>query len=221
MKQASTRWRARLVAAFLATTFFGTAAADPKGVPTQYNDMTVAQLQAAMASGTLTSEALTHFYLTRIALLDQGKSGVNAVIELNPDALAQARYADRLRRKGTLLGPLHGIPVLMKDNIGTGDRMQTTAGTFGLAGAPATSDATVVGKLRDGGAVLLGTTNLSEWANFRGFGSTSGWSARGGQTHNPYGISRNACGSSAGSGAAATANFAAVTLATKTDGSIV
>jgi amidase len=142
-------------------------------------------------------------------------------MELNPDALAWARHADRLRRQGTVLGPLHGIPVLLKGNIDTGDRMQTTAGSFGLKGAPATQDSTVAAHLRAGGAVILGKTNLSEWANFRSFFSTSGWSAVGGQTNNPYGINRNPCGSSAGSGAAATANFAAVSLGTETDGSIV
>jgi amidase len=221
MNPTTSRWRALIAATIFTAACCGAASADPKGAPTQYNDLTVAQLQAAMAAGTLSSETLTRFYLARIALLDQGKSGVNSVIELNPDALAQARNADRLRRQGTVLGPLHGVPVLMKDNIGTGDRMQTSAGSFGLVGMPASSDSTVAGKVRAGGAVLLGKTNLSEWANFRSFGSISGWSGRGGQTNNPYGLSRNPCGSSSGSGAAATANFAAVTLATETDGSIV
>ncbi len=221
MNPTPSRWRALIAATIFTAACCGAASADPKGAPTQYNDFTVAQLQSAMAAGTLSSETLTHFYLARIALLDTGKSGVNSVIELNPDALAQARNADRLRRQGTVLGPLHGIPVLMKDNIGTGDRMQTSAGSFGLVGMPAASDSTVAGKIRAGGAVLLGKTNLSEWANFRSFGSISGWSGRGGQTNNPYGLNRNPCGSSSGSGAAATANFAAVTLATETDGSIV
>jgi amidase len=142
-------------------------------------------------------------------------------MELNPDALDWARRADALRRQGRLLGPLHGIPVLIKGNIDTGDRMQTTAGSFGLKGAPAVRDSTVAARLRAGGAVILGKTNLSEWANFRSFFSTSGWSAVGGQTNNPYGLNRNPCGSSSGSGAAATANFAALTLGTETDGSIV
>ena len=184
-------------------------------------DATVAQLQVAMASGRLTSEALTRFYITRILELDQDGPGVNSVMELNPDALATARHADELRRRGRVLGPLHGIPVLLKGNIDTGDRMQTTAGSFGLKGAPAPRDSTVAARLRAGGAVLLGKTNLSEWANFRSFNSVSGWSAVGGQTNNPYGINRNPCGSSAGSGAATTANFAAVSLGTETDGSIV
>jgi amidase len=184
-------------------------------------DATIAQLQAAMASGRLTSEALTRAYIARILAFDQDGPGVNSVMELNSDALAMARHADDLRRRGRVLGPMHGIPVLLKGNIDTGDRMQTTAGSFGLKGAPAPRDSTVAARLRAGGAVILGKTNLSEWANFRSFNSVSGWSAVGGQTNNPYGINRNPCGSSAGSGAAATANFAAVSLGTETDGSIV
>jgi len=196
------------------------AQADP-GARRSHEDFTVAQLQAEMAAGRLTSEALTREYIGRILTLDQDGPGVNAVMELNPDALTWARHADALRRQGRLLGPLHGIPVLLKGNIDTGDRMQTTAGSFGLKGAPSLRDATVAARLRAGGAVILGKTNLSEWANFRSFASTSGWSAVGGQTNNPYGINRNPCGSSSGSGAAATANFAAVSLGTETDGSIV
>src|SRR5947207_14834716 len=190
-------------------------------IPTQHNEATVAQLQAEMASGQLTSEQLTNEYIARIVALDQNGPGVNAVIELNPDALAMARNADALRRHGTVLGPLHGIPVLLKDNIDTGDKMQTSAGSFALVGTPAQRDSTVAANLRAGGAVILGKTNLSEWANFRSFESISGWSGRGGQTHNPYGIDRNPCGSSSGSGAAASANFAAVSFGSETDGSIV
>jgi len=189
-------------------------------------EATVAQLQAEMAAGHLTSEKLTRAYIDRIEQLDQGDSdsdslGVNAIIEINPDALAIARHMDELRRKGTVLGPLHGIPVLLKANIDTGDKMQTTAGSLGLQGMPAKIDSTVAANLRAGGAVILGKTNLSEWANFRSFESVSGWSAVGGQTHNPYGLDRNPCGSSSGSGAAASANFATVSLGTETDGSIV
>jgi amidase len=194
---------------------------DQDRIPDKHNDMTVAQLQAEMASGRLTSEALTREYIHRILALDQKGPGVNSVIELNPDALAIARTADALRRRGIVLGPLHGIPVLLKDNIDTGDSMQTSAGSFALVGTPAVRDSTIAAKLRAGGAVILGKTNLSEWANFRSFESISGWSGRGGQTHNPYGIDRNPCGSSAGSGAATTANFAAVSIGTETDGSIV
>jgi amidase len=191
--------------------------------PTKYNEMTIAELQARMAAGTLTSVELTNFYLARIAALDQNGTdgGVNSVIELNPDALNMAALADRLRAQGKVHGPLHGIPVLIKDNIDTGDNMQTTAGSFALFGQPAPRDSTIAAKLRSGGAVILGKTNLSEWANFRSFQSTSGWSGRGGQTNNPYSLDRNPCGSSAGSGAAASANFAAVSLGSETDGSIV
>ncbi len=191
------------------------------GVTKQFNEATVAQLQAQMASGKLTSVELTKFYLARIKALDEGSEGVNSIIELNPDALQLAAQADRMRSHGKVLGPLHGIPVLLKDNIDTGDQMQTSAGSFALVGTPARQDSTVAANFRAGGAVILGKTNLSEWANFRSFGSTSGWSGRGGQTNNPYGLDRNPCGSSAGSGAAASANFAAVSIGTETDGSIV
>ncbi len=186
-----------------------------------YAEATVAELQAAMRSGKLTSEQLTQAYIARIFKLDQGGPGVNAIIELNPDALAMARAADSLRRQGHGLGPLPGIPVLLKANIDTADQEQTTAGSLGLQGAPAPHDATVAAKLRAGGAVILGKTNLSEWANFRSNFSISGWSAVGGQTHNPYGIDRNPCGSSSGSGAAVSANFTTVSFGTETDGSIV
>ncbi len=188
-----------------------------------YLEATVAQLEAAMAAGTLTSEQLTRAYIQRISRLDQGGPGVgvNALIELNPDALVLARQADALRRQGKVLGPLHGIPVLLKANIDTGDKMQTTAGSLALQGTPAARDSTVAANLRAGGAVILGKTNLSEWANFRSFFSVSGWSAVGGQTHNPYGLDRNPCGSSSGSGAAVSANFTAVSIGTETDGSIV
>src|SRR5713226_6279327 len=189
--------------------------------PTNHNEETVAQLQAEMASGKLTSVQLTQYYIDRILALDQGGPNVNSVIELNPDALTMAQGADTLRARGTILGPLHGIPVLLKDNIDTGDKMQTTAGSLALLGKPAIHDSTVAAKLRAGGAVILGKTNLSEWANFRSFFSTSGWSGRGGLTHNPYSIDRNPCGSSSGSAAAVAANFTAVSLGSETDGSIV
>ena len=206
------------IAAMLASTL---AAQNQNAIPNKFNEATVAQLQAAMSSGHLTSEELTKYYLTRIIGLDQNGPGVNAVIEVNPDALVMAKNADMLRRRGIVLGPLHGIPVLLKDNIDTGDKMQTAAGSFALVGRPALQDSTVAANLRAGGAVILGKTNLSEWANFRSFESISGWSGRGGQTNNPYGINRNPCGSSSGSGAAASANFAAVSFGSETDGSIV
>ena len=201
------------------------AVADDKGKDNfPFLEATVAQLQAEMAAGRLTSEQLTRAYLQRIQQFDQATKnslGVNALIEVNPDALAIARQADALRRKGRVLGPLHGIPVLLKANIDTGDRMQTTAGSLALQGSPALQDSTVAANLRAGGAVILGKTNLSEWANFRSFESVSGWSAVGGQTHNPYGLDRNPCGSSSGSGAAESANFTTLSLGTETDGSIV
>src|SRR6202011_618895 len=196
-------------------------AEDEDGPPTRHNEATIAQLQAEVKSGELTSEDLTREYIDRIIALDQSNEGVNSIIELNPDALDMARNADKLRKQGKMLGPLHGIPVLLKDNIDTGDKMQTSAGSFALVGKPAKQDSTVAAKLRAGGAVILGKTNLSEWANFRSFESISGWSGRGGQTNNPYGINRNPCGSSAGSGAAASAHFATVSFGTETDGSIV
>src|SRR3954471_369842 len=201
-----------LPGAFLAL-FALSAAAEPFD-PTE---KTLTELQDAMASGRLTSVELTNFYLDRILKMDQNGPGVNAVMELNPDALAIAKKADDLRKRGKVLGPLHGIPILLKDNIDTGDRMQTTAGSMMLVGIPARQDSTVAANLRAGGAVILGKTNLSEWANFRSFWSTSGWSGRGGLTHNPYSLDRNACGSSSGSGAAASANFAAVSLGSETD----
>ncbi len=207
-----------LAAAFVAP-FAGAFAQE--ATPTNLNEATVAQLQAMMASGQLTSVALTQFYLKRILRLDQNGPGVNAVIELNPDALSLAIEADQMRAQGKVLGPLHGLPVLVKDNIDTGDKMQTSAGSFALVGTPALQDSTVAANLRKGGAVILGKTNLSEWANFRSFESISGWSGRGGQTHNPYFIDHNPCGSSSGSGAAASANFAAVSFGSETDGSIV
>src|SRR5437763_6214262 len=212
--------RSLILASLLMPTLMAAQTAN-SAIPTQHNEATVAQLQAEMASGQLTSEQLTNEYIARIVALDQNGPGVNAVIELNPDALVMARHADALRRRGIVLGPQHGIPVLLKDNIDTGDKMQTSAGSFALVGSPAPRDSTVAANLRAGGAVILGKTNLSEWANFRSFESISGWSGRGGQTHNPYGIDRNPCGSSSGSGAAATANFAGVSFGSETDGSIV
>ena len=210
--------RTLFVAILLTCTF--AAAQNDNSTPSKFNEATIAQLQADMSSGKLTSVELTQFYITRILKLDQKGPGVNSVIELNPDAAAQARDADAMRRRGASF-PLLGIPVLLKDNIDTGDKMQTTAGSFVLFGTPAQQDSTVAANLRKAGAVILGKTNLSEWANFRSFFSTSGWSGRGGLAHNPYSLDRNACGSSSGSAAAASANFTAVSLGSETDGSIV
>jgi amidase len=191
------------------------------GAPDRFNEATIAQLQAAMAARRTSAVELTSFYLQRIQSIDERGPRLNSVLELNPDAFAMARSADIMRARGHVLGPLHGIPILLKDNIDTGDRMQTTAGSFALAGRPALRDSTVAARLRAGGAVILGKLNLSEWANFRSFESTSGWSGRGGQCNNPYALDRNPCGSSSGSGAAVSANLCAVSLGTETDGSIV
>jgi len=169
----------------------------------------------------LNSQALTQQYLDRIAAIDKAGPRINAVIELNPDALSIADRLDSLRKKGKVYGPLHGIPVLIKDNIDTADRMHTSAGSLALADSIATKDSTVAAKLRTAGAVILGKTNLSEWANFRSNHSTSGWSGRGGLTKNPYALDRNACGSSSGTGAAIAANLAVAGVGTETDGSIV
>jgi amidase len=184
-------------------------------------DAGVREQQAQMAAGKLSSKSLVQQYLARIAAIDKAGPRINAVIELNPDALAIAEELDRERKGGKLRGPLHGIPVLIKDNIATLDAMSTTAGSLALAGVRASKDAFVVQKLRQAGAVIIGKTNLSEWANMRSTHSVSGWSGRGGQTRNPYALDRNTSGSSAGSGAAAAAALATLTIGTETDGSIV
>ena len=185
------------------------------------NEVTIAQLQEKMSSGKLSSEQITRKYLNRIEPIDNKGPKLHAVIEINPDALAIARQMDKERKGGKVRGPLHGIPVLIKDNIDTGDQMQTTAGSLALVGNPAPDDAFIVSKLREAGAVLLGKTNLSEWANFRSNKSTSGWSARGGQVRNPYCTNRTPCGSSSGTGVAVAANLCALGIGTETDGSIV
>src|SRR5437868_10909652 len=189
--------------------------------PSDFNEMTITQLKGLMASGQARSTDLVNFYLRRIQALDQGGPIVNSVLEVNPDALAIAQQLDAERQAGQVRGPLHGVPVLLKDNVDTHDRMQSAAGSLALVGTAPAQDATVAARLRAAGAVILGKTTLSEWANFRSFFSTSGWSGRGGQCNNPYAIDRNPCGSSSGSGAAAAANFTAVSIGTETDGSIV
>ncbi len=181
----------------------------------------VADLQAMMTRGAITSRALTEFYLARIDSLDKKGPTVNSVIERNPEALAIAEAMDAERAAGKPRGPLHGIPVLIKDNIDSADRMRTSAGSLALADSTSPMDAYIVQRLRASGAVLLGKTNLSEWANFRSTRSTSGWSGRGGQTRNPYVLDRNPCGSSSGTGAAIASDFAAVGIGTETDGSII
>ena len=185
----------------------------------ELDEVTVRELQQGLNSGQLTARALAERYLARVEAID--KRTINSLIEVNPDALAIAEQLDHERKAKGPRGPLHGIPVLIKDNIGTRDRMTTTAGSLALQGSVPPRDAFVAQKLRDAGAVILGKTNLSEWANFRSTHSTSGWSGRGGQTNNPYALNRNPCGSSSGSGAAVSANLCAIAIGTETDGSIV
>ena len=184
-------------------------------------EASVADLAQRMNRGELSSHAIVRQYLERIALMDRSGPQINSIIELNPDALAIADRLDAERKNGKIRGPLHGIPVFLKDNIETADRMHTTAGSLALADSIAVRDSTIAEKLRAAGAVILGKTNLSEWANFRSTRSTSGWSGRGGQTRNPYALDRNPCGSSSGTGAAIAASFATIGIGTETDGSIV
>lgn len=187
----------------------------------ELDELTVSELQSGMAAGKFTAHSLTRKYLDRIDDVDRHGPDINAVIETNPDALAIATELDRERKAKRLRGPLHGIPVLIKDNIDTHDQMTTTAGSLALGGSIPLQDSFVAKKLRDAGAVILGKTNLSEWANFRSSHSSSGWSGRGGQTKNPYVLDRNPCGSSSGTGAAIAANLAAIGIGTETDGSVV
>jgi amidase len=193
------------------------------GFPADFvlNEVTIGTLQQKMQSKGYTSRSITELYLKRIAETDKSGPALNAVIELNPDALIIADAMDRERAAGNIRGPLHGIPVLIKDNISTGDKMHTTAGALAIADNIAKEDAFIVRKLRAAGAVLLGKTNLSEWANFRSTHSTSAWSSRGGQTKCPYILDRNPSGSSSGSGSAVAANLCAIAIGTETDGSIV
>ncbi len=187
----------------------------------ELEETTLAGLQSAMASGRYTSERITRLYLDRIQHLDRAGPKLRAVIETNPDALDIARRLDDERRGGKVRGPLHGIPILVKDNIGTHDHMTTTAGSWALEGSIPPRDSGVAARLRAAGAVILGKANLSEWANYRSNHSSSGWSGRGGQCGNAYAVDRNPCGSSSGSGAGASANFCAAAMGTETDGSIV
>src|SRR5579862_983053 len=196
-------------------TFFETAVLTAAVSSFEFDEVTVAALQ----SGKHSARAITERYLARIGKID--KQSVNAVIEINPDAVSIAHALDQERKQKGARGPLHGIPVLIKDNIDTADRMSTTAGSLALAGSIAAQDSFVAQRLRAAGAVILGKTNMSEWANFRSSHSISGWSGRGGLTRNPYALDRNSCGSSSGSGAAVAANLCAVAVGTETDGSVV
>jgi len=187
----------------------------------ELEEATIADLQSAMTTGRLTARSITEQYIARIAELDRTGPTLRHVLEINPDALSIADALDAERRSGRVRGALHGIPILLKDNIDTADRMTTTAGSFALEGSMPSRDAFIVQRLREAGAILLGKANMSEWANFRSTHSSSGWSARGGQAKNPYVLDRNPCGSSSGSGGAVAANFCAVAIGTETDGSIV
>ena len=187
--------------------------------PFELEEITIAELRDGLRSGRFTSRSLTEAYLGRIEAIDKRGPAINAVIELNPDALATAEQLDRIG--GAMARPLDGIPILIKDNIETADRMHTSAGSLALADSIAARDSAVAKKLREAGAVIIGKTNLSEWANFRSTHSSSGWSGRGGQTKTPYVLDRNPCGSSSGTGAGIAANLAAVGVGTETDGSVV
>jgi len=187
----------------------------------ELDELKISDLQDGMKSGRFTSRSLVKKYLDRIDEIDKNGPAVNSIIEINPDAISIAEALDRERKEKGVRGPLHGIPILVKDNIDTADRMMTTAGSLALLDSHAPQDSFVAKKLRAAGAVILGKTNLSEWANIRSNHSSSGWSGRGGQTRNPYALDRNPCGSSSGSGAAASANLCAAAIGTETDGSVV
>lgn len=187
----------------------------------ELSEMTISEMQQGLQSGKYTSVKLTELYLTRISEIDQGRHDLKSVIEVNPEALMLAEQMDKERKQGKLRGPLHGIPILIKDNIDTADKMHTTAGSIALADHIAGKDAFVVTQLRKAGALIMGKTNLSEWANFRSTRSSSGWSSRGGQTRNPYIINRSPCGSSSGSAVAVSANLCAAAVGTETDGSVI
>ncbi|MFE3849396.1 amidase [Flavobacterium sp. LB3P45] len=187
----------------------------------ELDEETIGSLREKLTSGKYTSEQLVQLYLKRIEAVDKNGPQLNSVIEINPDAVIIAIAMDKELKTGKIRGPLHGIPVLIKDNIDTADKMQTTAGSLAMAGNIASKDAFVVKKLREAGAIIIGKTNLSEWANFRSTQSCSGWSSRGGQTKNPYILDHNPCGSSAGSGTAVSANLCVIAVGTETDGSVV
>jgi amidase len=212
MQHRTTRLMA--LAAAMAVSFHAPSTARAREAGEEDAFASIAAVRAAYASGALTPEGLTRLFLHRIATIDKAGPTVNAVLETNPDALAIAR-------KAGAKGPLAGIPILLKDNIDTGDRMMTSAGSLALAARPAPRDSEVAARLRKAGAIILGKTNLSEWANMRSNHATSGWSGRGGLTVNPYVLDRNACGSSAGSGAAIAAGLATVAIGSETDGSII
>ena len=217
--------RAKVISAaasLVAAVWLSTALAQTPALPRfELDEATIADLQQRMQAGRASARSIAEQYIARIEAVDRSGPSLHSVIEVNPDALAIADQLDAERRAGRVRGPLHGIPILVKDNIATADKMMTTAGSLALAGVKPPADAFVAARLREAGAVILGKTNLSEWANFRSTHSSSGWSGRGGQTKNPYALDRNPSGSSSGSGAAVAANLAAAAIGTETDGSIV
>ena len=197
------------------------SASGPEIKPFELDEITISELQEGMKSGKFTARALVEKYSSRIDEIDKSGPAIHSIIEMNPDALSIADALDQERKAKGPRGPLHGVPVLIKDNIDTADKMMTTAGSLALLGSKPAQDSMVAKKLRGAGAIILGKTNLSEWANIRPSHSTSGWSGRGGLTKNPYALDRNACGSSSGTGAGISANLCAVGIGTETDGSIV
>ena len=204
-----------------ALAFIGTIFSAPGIGAFDLNELTISDLQEGMRGGTYTSRSIVEAYLARIKEIDTKGPTLRSYLEVNPDALSIADQRDQERREGHVRGPLHGIPILLKDNIETADKMQTTAGSFAMEGVPVTKDSYVAQKLREAGAVIIGKANMSEWAYFRSTRATSGWSARGGQTRNPYILTRNPCGSSSGSAVAVAANLVPVAIGSETDGSIV
>jgi len=197
------------------------ASTDSSPADFELDEVSITDLQRHMQSGRYSAHSLVEKYVSRIHEIDKAGPDLNSIIELNPDAESIAANLDRERKDKGARGPLHGIPILIKDNIDTADRMMTTAGSLALVGSKPSQDAFVVKRLREAGAVILGKTNLSEWANFRSNHSSSGWSGRGGQTRNPYAVDRNPCGSSSGSGVAVSANLCSAAIGTETDGSVV
>ena len=221
--QLTTRFGNRLgqIALGIAVALTGAASSFAVAQAFELEEVTIAELQRGMQTGQLTARSIVESYLKRIEEVDQNGPGIHSVVEINPDAVVIADQLDKERRDGNIRGPLHGIPILLKDNIETADKLHTTAGSYALENVAVKQDAQVARKLREAGVILLGKANMSEWAYFRSTRASSGWSARGGQTKNPYILTRSPCGSSSGSGAAVAANVIPVAIGTETDGSIV
>ena len=221
--QLTTRFgnRLRQIALGIAVALTGATSSFAVAQAFELEEVTIAELQRGMQTGQLTARSIVESYLKRIEEIDQNGPGIHSVVEINPDAVVIADQLDKERRDGNIRGPLHGIPILLKDNIETADKLHTTAGSYALENVAVKQDAQVARKLREAGVILLGKANMSEWAYFRSTRASSGWSARGGQTKNPYILTRSPCGSSSGSGAAVAANVIPVAIGTETDGSIV